>query len=104
MNISLDIAKTYLFSNKKMTAVATLGVVLGMSIYIFMNSMLVGFDKSSSASIFKTTPHIRIYNDDVISKPLIQDTKEKYIITNPKIVPKTNTLINPKLIIETLSK
>lgn len=104
MNISLDIAKTYLFSNKKMTAVATLGVVLGMSIYIFMNSMLVGFDKSSSASIFKTTPHIRIYNDDVISKPLIQDTKEKYIITNPKIVPKTNTLINPKLIIETLLK
>lgn len=104
MNISLDIAKTYLFSNKKMTAVATLGVVLGMSIYIFMNSMLVGFDKSSSASIFKTTPHIRIYNDDVISKPLIQDTKEKYIITNPKIVPKTNTLINPKVIIETLSK
>ncbi|WP_374543057.1 ABC transporter permease [Flavobacterium sp.] len=104
MNISLDIAKTYLFSNKKMTAVATLGVVLGMSIYIFMNSMLVGFDKSSSASIFKTTPHIRIYNDDIISKPLIQDTKEKYIITNPKIVPKTNTLINPKVIIETLSK
>ena len=104
MNINLDIAKTYLFSNKKMTAVATLGVVLGMSIYIFMNSMLVGFDKSSSASIFKTTPHIRIYNDDVISKPLIQDTKEKYIITNPKIVPKTNTLINPKVIIETLSK
>ena len=104
MNISLDIAKTYLFSNKKMTAVATLGVVLGMSIYIFMNSMLVGFDKSSSASIFKTTPHIRIYNDDIISKPLIQDTKEKYIITNPKIVPKTNTLINPKVIIETLLK
>lgn len=104
MNISLDIAKTYLFSNKKMTAVATLGVVLGMSIYIFMNSMLVGFDKSSSATIFKTTPHIRIYNDDIISKPLIQDTKEKYIITNPKIVPKTNTLINPKVIIETLSK
>ncbi|WP_291275317.1 ABC transporter permease [Flavobacterium sp.] len=104
MNINLDIAKTYLFSNKKMTAVATLGVVLGMSIYIFMNSMLVGFDKSSSASIFKTTPHIRIYNDDVISKPLVQNSKEKFIIINPKIVPKNNTIINPKLIIETLLK
>src|SRR5574343_603749 len=104
MNINTEIAKTYIISNKKLTAVAAAGVVLGMSIYIFMNSMLVGFDKSSSASIFKTTPHIRIYNDDVISKPLIQDTKEKYIITNPKIVPKTNTLINPKVIIETLSK
>ena len=60
-----------------MTAVATLGVVLGMSIYIFMNSMLVGFDKKVRVPVFfKTTPHIRIYNDDVISKPLIQDTKE----------------------------
>lgn len=104
MNISIDIAKTYIMSNKKMTAVATMGVVLGMSIYIFMNSMLVGFDKSSSSSIFKTTPHIRIYNDDVISKPLIEGSHEKYIIVNPKIVPKNNTIINPKLIIETISQ
>lgn len=104
MNISIDIAKTYIMSNKKMTAVATMGVVLGMSIYIFMNSMLVGFDKSSSSSIFKTTPHIRIYNDDVISKPLIEGIHEKYIIVNPKIVPKNNTIINPKLIIETISQ
>lgn len=104
MNISIDIAKTYIMSNKKMTAVATMGVVLGMSIYIFMNSMLVGFDKSSSSSIFKTTPHIRIYNDDVISKPLIEGIHEKYIIVNPKIVPKNNTIINPKLIIQTISQ
>ena len=104
MNINTEIAKTYIISNKKLTAVATTGVVLGMSIYIFMNSMLVGFDKSSSASIFKTTSHIRVYKDDEISKVLVKNSKENYLIINPKIVPSNNTIINPKLISETILK
>lgn len=104
MNINTEIAKTYIISNKKLTAVAAAGVVLGMSIYIFMNSMLVGFDKSSSASIFKTTSHIRVYKDDEISKVLVKNSKENYVIVNPKIVPSNNTIINPKLISETILK
>lgn len=104
MNINTEIAKTYIISNKKLTAVAAAGVVLGMSIYIFMNSMLVGFDKSSSASIFKTTSHIRVYKDDEISKVLVKNSKENYLIINPKIVPSNNTIINPKLITETILK
>lgn len=81
-----------------------MGVVLGMSIYIFMNSLLVGFDKSSSASIFKSTSHIRVYKDDEISKPLMTDSAAKVIIINPKIVPVNNTIINPNLVIETILK
>lgn len=104
MNINTEIAKTYIISNKKLTAVAATGVVLGMSIYIFMNSMLVGFDKSSSASVFKTTSHIRVYKDDEISKVLVKNSKENYLIINPKIVPSNNTIINPKLISETILK
>jgi len=104
MNINSAIAKTYIFSNKKLTAVAVMGVVLGMSIYIFMNSLLVGFDKSSNASIFKSTSHIRVYKDDEISKPLIEDNNTKPIIINPKIVPVNNTIINPNLVIETILK
>lgn len=104
MNINIEIAKTYIFSNKKLTAVAVMGVVLGMSIYIFMNSLLVGFDKSSSASIFKSTSHIRVYKDDEISKPIIESDDIKSIIINPKIVPINNTIINPNLVIETVLK
>ena len=104
MNINSVIAKAYIFSNKKQTSVAVAGVVLGMSIYIFMNSLLVGFDKSSSSSIFKSTSHIRVYKDDEISKPLIKDSKETPIIINPKIVPVNNTIINPNLVIETILK
>lgn len=104
MNINSVIAKTYIVSNKKLTAVAVLGVVLGMSIYIFMNSMMVGFDKSSNASIFKTTSHIRVYKDDEISKPLTLEQSVTPIIINPKVVPVNNTIINPNLVIETILK
>lgn len=104
MNINFVIAKTYIVSNKKLTAVAVLGVVLGMSIYIFMNSMMVGFDKSSNASIFKSTSHIRVYKDDEISKPLIGKQETTPIIINPKVVPVNNTIINPNLVIETILK
>lgn len=100
MNINTDIARTYLFSGKKMTAVAVLGVLLGMSIYIFMNSLLVGFDKASDGNIFKNTPHIRLFNDDVISKNLVSDTAAEYLISNPKVVPKVNTINNPNGIAE----
>lgn len=104
MNINTKIASTYLFSNKKLTAVAVLGVLLGMSIYIFMNSMLVGFDRSASSSIFKSTSHIRIYKDDEISKVLVKNSSDKYLIINPKVVPNNNTIINPKMISELILK
>lgn len=104
MNINIDIAKTYLFSNKKLTAVAVLGVLLGMSVYIFMNSLLVGFDKSSNTSIFRNTSHIRIFKDDEISKVLPKDTSINYLIINPKVVPNNNTIVNPKMILEIISK
>ncbi|AEA45665.1 ABC transporter permease [Fluviicola taffensis] len=104
MNINSVISKTYIFSNKRLTAVAVLGVLLGMSVYIFMNSLLVGFDRSSNTSVFRNTAHIRVYKDDEISKSLPKSNNENYIIINPKVVPNNNTIINPKLVIETILK
>jgi lipoprotein-releasing system permease protein len=104
VNINAQIAKTYIVTNKKLTGVAVAGVVLGMSIYIFMNSMLLGFDKASSKSIFKTTPHIRVYKDDEISRPLVSSNGKKMLLINPKIVPAKNTIINPGLVISSIQK
>lgn len=105
MNVNYSIAKNYIFTNKKLTAVAVMGVLLGMSVYIFMNCLLVGFDTSSQSSIFKNTSHIRVYKDDVISKPLLQAKKgELSLIVNPKIVPSNNVIINPNQVIETILK
>jgi lipoprotein-releasing system permease protein len=92
-DINNRIAKKYIFSNKKLTTVAVMGVLLGMSVYIFMNSLLVGFDKSSVVSIFRNTSHIRVYKDDEMSKSLIK--KNNYLIVNPKIIPQNNKLVNP---------
>ncbi len=105
MEINYRIAKTYIFSNKKLTTVAVLGVVLGMSIYIFMNSMMVGFNKSSNTSIFKSTSHIRVYKEDQISKSLKEsDGNSKNLIINPKVVPSNNTILNPTSICNIISK
>lgn len=104
MNINSLISKTYIFSNKKLTAVAVLGVLLGMSVYIFMNCLLVGFDRTSNASVFRNTSHIRVYKDDEISRVLPENKAGNFIIINPKVVPDNNTIINPKLILETILK
>lgn len=102
MNINSTIAQTYIFSNKKLTLVGVLGVLLGISVYIFMNCMMVGFDKTSEASIFKSTSHIRVYKDDEISRPLVATSNGLSIITNPKVVPINNTIINPNLLVQTI--
>jgi lipoprotein-releasing system permease protein len=104
MNINSEIAKTYIISNKKLTAVAVMGVLLGMSVYIFMNSLLVGFDRSSNKSIFRNTAHIRIFKDDQISHALVSNQNEIYLINNPKVIPQKNTILNPNQVIETVSK
>ena len=104
MDINSTIAKTYILSNKKLTGVAVLGVLLGMSVYIFMNSLLVGFDKSSNQSIFRNTSHIRIYKDDELSKVLVKNSDDRYLIINPKVVPVNTAIINPNAILDIILK
>lgn len=101
--INTEIAYTYIISNKRLTMVAALGVTLGIAVFIFMNSLMAGFDKSSSESFFKSIPHIRIYKDDEISKPISNELGNQIpIIINPKVVPSNNTIINPKQLIQLL--
>ena len=102
MNINTDIAKTYIVSSKKLTFVAALGVLLGMSIYIFMNCLMMALDRSVTSNIFKATSHLRVYKEDKTSKELVNDSKAKYLIINPKIVPISNTIIDPKMVVETI--
>ena len=52
MNINTDIARTYIFSDKKQTLIAASGVLLGMAIYIFMNSLMIALDRSTTTVVF----------------------------------------------------
>ncbi len=103
-NISSSIAYTYVSTNKKLTIVAALGILIGMSVYIFLNSMLVGFDKRTSELVFRGISHIKVYKDDETSKPLVNHKNKVSLIVNPKIISNSNTIINPKILINTLAK
>jgi lipoprotein-releasing system permease protein len=105
-NINSEISITYIVSNKKLTLIAALGVTVGIAIYIFMNSMTAGFTRKSSDLIFKNTPHIRVYKDDVMSLPLISspDSNRIAVITNPKVVPESQRIVNPTLVVDMLRK
>lgn len=93
--INRHIAFTYFTASKRMTMIAILGVLLGMSIFMFMNSMAAGFDRASGESFFKSTPHIRIYKEDLLSRPIATDSNGINILINPKVVPSKSTILNP---------
>ena len=99
-----DIAITYILANKKHTLVAALGIMIGITISIFMNSMGSGFTKKSNSMIFNNAPHIRVYKNDEICKPLLEtrDSISVYMISNPSIVPRSNHITDPKKIIKLL--
>jgi lipoprotein-releasing system permease protein len=105
-SINSEISISYIVTKKKLTMVAALGVTIGLAIFVFMNSMMKGFDRKSTESIFKTVPHIRLYKDDETSMPLPIAEKENNlrVIINPKIVPENNVLVNPDAIIKFLQK
>ena len=105
-NISSEISLSYIVTKKKLTMIAALGVTIGLAIFVFMNSMMKGFDRTSSESIFKTIAHIRLYKDDETCSPLPASYKQgsTAVIINPKIVPENDVLVNPDAIINLLRK
>jgi len=106
MKVNTEIAQTHLKSNKKQTLLAALGVTVGIGVFIFMISLVVGFNRNSDEGFFKTTPHIRIFQEDKLSQPLINNEDSSYspIIINPTISNLSSTLLNPSKIIADLKK
>jgi lipoprotein-releasing system permease protein len=102
--INSEISMSYIITKKRLTLVAALGVTLGLAIFVFMNSMMKGFDRISTEAIFKTVSHIRLYKDDETSAPLpaLENESNTRVIVNPKIVPENNVLVNPDALIRLL--
>jgi lipoprotein-releasing system permease protein len=106
INVNPEIALTHLMARKKQTIVTTLGVTIGIAMYIFMNSLMVGVNQSFDKDVFKSTPHIRIYKEDEISKPLPGEMQNGNIaiIINPKISNGTKNLVNPAKLVSEIKK
>lgn len=52
--------------------------------------------------MFKSVPHIRIYNKDKISQPLFESTSSLVIIKNPKITNLSNNIVNPLSLLDAI--
>lgn len=105
-NITLDIALTHIITRKRQTLVAAFGVALGISIFMFMNSLVTGFSKYSRNEMFKSAAHIKIYKEDEISKPLIKSISNDHlvVIVNPQITTISKTIVNPFGLLNELRK
>ncbi|TND07874.1 MAG: lipoprotein-releasing system permease protein [Bacteroidetes bacterium] len=101
---NLEIAITHIVTRKKQTLVAALGVTIGLSIYLFMNSLTNGFDKFQNAETFKSTAHIKIYKDDEQTKPLSKYENSRALIINSQIVNNSKKIINPLQLISIIKK
>ena len=104
--VNVDIALTHIMTRKKQTLIAALGVTIGIALYIFSNSLMRGFSVYSRREMFKVMPHIKVFKEDEISKPLMDSKadKELVLISNPSIVNTSKNVIAPYRLINELKK
>lgn len=95
LSVNYEIALTHILTRKKQTLVAAMGVTIGIALYIFSNSIVSGFGVYSKSNMFKSVPHLRIYNKDKVSEPLFTSENSVVVIRNPKITTLTNNIVNP---------
>lgn len=105
-NVNIEIALTHIFTRKKQTLVAALGVTLGVGIYLFINSLTAGFTAFAQEEMFKNSPHIKIYKDDELSKPLInvKNSTEVFAIINPQITTLSKKIVDPESLLSRIKQ
>jgi lipoprotein-releasing system permease protein len=64
----LSISRTHLWSRKKQSLIAALGVTFGIGTYIIMMSFMTGLNGLLDGLILNRTPHIHLYNEIQPSK------------------------------------
>lgn len=69
----LKIAWVHLFSKKRQTIVAMLGVMFGVTVFIFQAGLLTGLQAYFIEKTVNTTAHVHIYNDVRTSRPHVLD-------------------------------
>ncbi len=108
LSVNTEIAITYLSTRKKQTLVASLGVMFGISMFIFMQSLMKGTNDYFEKSSFSSTPHIRLYSENKVANTHLMDDAIKdnsvKILANPKQLKQNLGMTNPYGIINMLRK
>jgi lipoprotein-releasing system permease protein len=92
ISVNTEIALTYLSSRKKQTLIASLGVTFGISMFIFMQSLMKGTNDYFEKMSFNSTPHIRLFNENKVA--------DTHILTNFLKDPSVKILANPKQLVQ----
>lgn len=98
-SVESEIALVFLRSRPKMTVVAIAGVVFGIGVYVFMNSLLAGSNDYVQKVTMMLVPHLRIYQDDpsadegLFGKILPDGSLP--VVSNPGLVPADSRVRNP---------
>ena len=101
--VNLDIALTHIVTRKKQTLVTALGITIGVSIYLFMNSLSSGFSDFSRDNIFQNNAHIQVFKKDEMSEPLIDAGNDEIVlITNPQITTTSKKLNDPESLLQNI--
>lgn len=101
LSVDYEIALTHISTKKMQTFIAALAVAIGIAAFTFLNSLVLGFNRDSDETLFKSIPHIRLFIDDDVSMPLVKSDSNKYtaVITNPKITNSSKKLSNPQYLV-----
>ncbi len=102
--VNTEIALTHILTRKKQTLVASLGVTVGITAFVFLNSLAMGFTRFFDNLVFKSMPHMRIYKDETLSKSLVKDTSRSTVLLNPKLLNEQKNIINPQQLVDVLKK
>src|SRR3954470_5807907 len=108
LNVNTEIALTYLSTRKKQTLIAALGVMFGVSMFIFMQSLMKGTNDYFEKMSFNSTPHIRLYSENKVADEhmltsYLKDSSVK-ILANPKQLVQRQGIINPYGIINDIRR
>ncbi|MDR3680097.1 MAG: ABC transporter permease [Flavipsychrobacter sp.] len=108
VSVNTEIAVTYLSSRKKQTLVAAMGVMFGVSMFIFMQSLMKGTNDYFEKMSFNTTPHIRLYSENKVADThmmnnYLRDSSIK-ILDNPKQLIQRQGIINPYGVINQIQR
>jgi lipoprotein-releasing system permease protein len=100
-SVNNEIALTHILSRRKQTLVASLGVTVGITAFVFLNSLILGFNRFFDNSIFKSMPHLRVFKDDKLSVPLTSASFSAGapVIVNPSLINEPKNINNPGQVI-----
>jgi len=109
IRLLFSIIRTHLLSRKKQTLVSIAGVVLGITMYIFMVSFIIGLNDYFTELMMAASPHVRMYTDVKqdslsITGRYLNDSSKQVFVHHQKPKSADKSIKNAKKVLKYLEK